>query len=206
MHRFCPLFETIVKPLLGMIMDMSGGIVMRYPVALILLIVLANLAWANDQSEGDVVFSIGEVDQSSYEFSRGDFTNVRFVTIDADGEVDPKLMPIRMIHPDGFYSPDRRDAAQEVVIHFRLNRDAPRLVFRLARTGDSTTLVSIDSETTYRVTDMMLGSAEGGVFGSYDLDLGPILKGHHTLKLSIPDDGLGSNGSFRWDALVLIRE
>jgi hypothetical protein len=111
-----------------------------------------------------------------------------------------------MIHPDGLYTPDRADAAQEVVISFRLKRDAERLIFRLARGGDSATLVTIDGETTYRVTDKMLGSAEGGVFGSYDLDLGPMHKGHHTIKLSMPDDGLGYNGSFRWDALVLIRE
>jgi len=179
---------------------------MRYPVAMILLIVLANLACSSCQPEGDVIFTIGEVDQSPLEFGPGDFENIRFVTIDADGEVDPKLMPRRMIHPDGHYSPDRRDAAQEVVIRFRLKRDASKLVFRLARGGDSATAVTVDAETTYRVTDTMLGSAEGGVFGSYDLDLGPIPKGRHTLKLSMPDDGLGYNGSFRWDALVLIRE
>jgi hypothetical protein len=200
------LFETLVKLLLGMFDGKSGGIIMRYPVAVILLIVLANWAWANDQLEGDVVFSIGKVDQSPVEFNYSDFHNIRFVTINADGEVDPKLMPLRMIHPDGFYSPDRTDAAQEVVIHFRLKRDASRLIFRLARGGDSATVVTVDGETTYRVTDTMLGSAEGGVFGSYDLDLGSIPKGHHTLKLSMPEDGLGYNGSFRWDALILFRE
>ena len=179
---------------------------MRHPVVVLFLIVLANLAWSSGQSEGDVIFSIGKVDQSPLEFVGGDFSNIRFVTINADGEVDPKLMPMRMIHPDGHYSPDRRDAAQEVVINFRLKRDAERLIFRLARGGDSATFVTIDGETTYRVTDTMLGSAEGGVFGSYDLNLGSIPKGHHTLKLSMPDDGLGYNGSFRWDALVLFRE
>ncbi len=179
---------------------------MRYLVAVILVIAWANLAWTGGQSEDGVVFSIGEVDQSPLEFNNSEFANIRFVTINADGEVDPKLMPVRMIHPDGHYSPDRSDAAQEVVISFRLKRDAKRLIFRLARGGDSSTSVTIDGETTYRVTDTMLGSAEGGVFGSYDLNLGPIPKGHHTLRLSMPDDGLGYNGSFRWDALVLIRE
>ena len=179
---------------------------MRYLVAVILLIVWANLAWSSGQLEGDVIFSIGEVDQSPLEFNYRDFANIRFITINADGETDPQLMPMRMIHPDGHYSPDRMDAAQEVVISFRLRRGAERLILRLARGGDSVTLVTIDGETTYRVTHTMLGSAEGGVFGSYDLDLGPMLKGRHTLKLSMPDDGLGFNGSFRWDALVLIRE
>ena len=179
---------------------------MRYPVAGILLIVLANLAYSSGRPEGDVIFAIGEVDKSAAEFWEGDFENIRFVTIDADGEVDPKLMPTRIIHPDGPYSPDQRDAAQEVVIQFRLKRDASRLVFRLARAGDSATVVTVDGETTYRVTDMMLGSAEGRVFGSYDLDLGPIPKGRHALKLSMPDDGLGYNGSFVWDALILFRE
>ena len=179
---------------------------MRYPVAVILIFVLANLAWPSGEPNGDIVFAIGEVDKSSVEFYQGDFTNIRFVTINADGEVDPKLMPLRMIHPDGHYGPDRSDAAQEVVINFRLKRDAEGLIFRLARSGDSATLVTVDGETTYRVTDTMLGSAEGGVFGSYDLDLGTVPKGHHTLKLSMPDDGLGHNGSFSWDALVLIRK
>ena len=179
---------------------------MRYPMALILLMVLAGLAWPSGQPDGNIVFAIGEVDKSCVEFYQGNFNNIRFVTIDAAGEVDPRLMPLRMIHPDGPYSPDRHDAAQEIVINFRLRRDASKLIFRIARGGDSDTLVTVDGETSYRVTDTMLGSAEGAVFGSYDLDLGPIQKGHHTLKLSMPDDGLGFNGSFRWDALVLIRE
>jgi hypothetical protein len=189
-----------------MFAGMSGGIVMRYPVVALFSVVLASFAWSTGQSEDEVIFAIGEVDQSPVEFNYSDFANIRFVTIDADGKVDPKLMPVRMIHPDGHYSPDRSDAAQELLIRFRLRRDADRLIFRLARGGDSATLVTVDDETTHRVTDTMLGSAEGGVFGSYDLDLGPISRGHHTLKLSMPDDGLGYNGSFRWDGLVLIRE
>lgn len=179
---------------------------MRYPMALILLMVLADLVWPSDQPDNHIVFAIGEVDKSPAEFYQGNFNNIRFVTIDAAGEVDPRLMPVRMIHPDGRYSPDRPDAAQEVVINFRLRRDASRLILRIARGGDSATLVTVDGATNYRVTDMMLGSAEGGVFGSYDLDLGPMQKGHHTIKLGMPDDGLGFNGSFRWDAIVLIRE
>jgi hypothetical protein len=105
----------------------SGGIVMRYPLTVILLIVLVSLACSSCQPEGDVIFTIGEVDKSPIEFGPGDFENIRFVTIDANGDVDPKLMPRRMIHPDGHYSPDRRDAAQEVVIRFSHRRRGNQL-------------------------------------------------------------------------------
>jgi hypothetical protein len=178
----------------------------KYAVVGFLLVALVQVAWSGGQAKDNMVFAIGTVDKRPNEFSGWRFEGVRFITINADGEVDPKLMPMRMIHPDGHYSPDRGDAAQEVVIKFHLKRDASRLVFRLARGGDSVTAVTIDEETTYLVTSTMLGSGEGGVFGSYDLELGPMRKGPHTLTISMPEDGLGYNGSFRWDALILYRE
>ena len=150
-----------------------------------------------------VIFSIGEVDQSSSELNWRDFSNIRFVSIEADGVTDPTLLPLRLINPAGPHPPERGDAAQEVDIIFRLKRDVSDAVLRLARGGDSVTLVTVDGSDAYRVTHTMLGSEEGGIFGSYDLSLGPLEKGEHTINLSMPDDGLGYNGSYRWDGIVL---
>jgi hypothetical protein len=54
-----------------------------------------------------------------------------------------------MIHPDGHYNPDRADASQEIVINFRLRRDASKLIFRIARGGDSATLITLDGGTNF---------------------------------------------------------
>ena len=52
----------------------------------------------------------------------------------------------------------------------------------------------------------MLGSDEGGIFGAYDLHLGTLNKGNHNILLTMPDDGLGSDGAYFWDAIILCKE
>lgn len=56
---------------------------------------------------------------------------------------------------------------------------------------------------TYRITDEIWGSGEGGIFGLYELYIGSLNKGSHQITLTMPDDGLGFNGSYRWDAIIL---
>jgi hypothetical protein len=51
--------------------------------------------------------------------------------------------------------------------------------------------------------ELLLGSGDGGKYGVYNLSLGAMEKGTHKIELTIQDDGKG-NGSFGWDALVLI--
>ena len=52
----------------------------------------------------------------------------------------------------------------------------------------------------------MLGSDEGRIFGAYDLHLGTLNKGNHNILLTMPDDGLGSDGIYSWDAIILCKE
>ena len=48
----------------------------------------------------------------------------------------------------------------------------------------------------------MLGSGEGYKVGTYDLELGSLDEGTHTIELTMADDGKGT-GSYQWDAIVL---
>jgi hypothetical protein len=73
---------------------------------------------------------------------------------------------------------------------------------RLVRGGDETTVVELDETEQYLVTNSMLGSNDGYLVGAYDLDLGSLRKGKHTIKLTIADDGKG-NGTYQWDAIRL---
>ena len=152
------------------------------------------------------IFTIGELNKSSFEFAWDGFRDVQEVEIDADGIVDPTKIPGRLIHPDSWYSPDRWDAVKEITINFKILDEESALFLRIARAGDSDTLVVIDEMNEYRVTAEMLGSGEGAKFGAYDLHLGTLNKGNHNILLTMPDDGLGTNGSIKWDAIILCKE
>ena len=52
----------------------------------------------------------------------------------------------------------------------------------------------------------MLGSGRKSKFGAYDLHLGTLNKGNHEILLAIPDDGLGTRASIKWDAIILCKE
>ena len=152
------------------------------------------------------IFTIGELNESSFEFAWEGFRYVQEVEIDADGIVDPTKIPGRLIHPDSWYSPDRWDAVKEITINFKILDEESGLFLRIARAGDSDTLVVIDEMNEYRVTAEMLGSGEDAKFGAYDLHLGTLNKGNHNILLTMPDDGLGNNGSIKWDAIILCKE
>jgi hypothetical protein len=51
----------------------------------------------------------------------------------------------------------------------------------------------------------MLESSDHGTYGVYDLTLGALKKGTHTLQLTVADDRKG-NGRYNWDALTLFAE
>jgi len=175
---------------------------------IIIFIILSNQLWSKGLSDeqNNIVFAIGDIDKSYTDFNYRDFENIRRVKLTVDGIVDPKLLPMRLINPNGDYSPDLMNAVEEVLLEFYLKKDTDKLVLVLARGGDSDTNVLIDERDTYRITPKMLGSDEGPQFGSYELDLGSLNKGPHTITLTMPDDGLGYNGSYKWDAIILRRE
>lgn len=152
------------------------------------------------------IFSIGEVDENSFEFAWEGFRYVQEVEIDADGIVDPKKIPGRLIHPDSWYSPERWDAVKKITINFKIIGEESGLFLRIARSGDSDTLVVIDEMNEYRLTAETIGSGEDAKFGAYDLHLGTLSNGNHNILLTMPDDGLGTNGSYKWDAIILCKE
>ena len=55
------------------------------------------------------------------------------------------------------------------------------------------------------VTNTMLGSGENYHYGVYNLELGALKKGTHTIELTVADDGKG-NATYAWDALSLFVE
>jgi hypothetical protein len=181
----------------------------KYVIPMIIgFILLSNCLWSSGSSEekNNIVFAIGEIDKSGNEFNWVDFRDIRNVKLIVDGFVDPKLFPQRLIHSNGHYSPNRGDAVEEILLEFYLKKDTDKLVLMLSRAGDSDTEVSVNGNEIYRITSEMLGSAEGGVFGLYELDLGSFNKGSHLITLKMPDDGLGYNGSYKWDAIILRKE
>ena len=93
---------------------------------------------------------------------------------------------------------------KRIIITFRMEQSYDNVILRLARAGGETTMVTMDGNQTHLVTAEMLGSADHGGFGAYDLMVGGLKTGVHTIEMSVPDDGKG-NGGYSWDAISLIQ-
>ena len=146
------------------------------------------------------IFVIGVENSSGSGFASGGFDqHQEFV---CHIHVDCKVADI----PAGLYEGDSprayRDEAPRLTIVFTLNRDYSEVMLHLARAGSETTAVSIDGGAPLLVTSEMLGSRDGGVMGSYDLPLGPLQAGSHSVTFSVQSDGIG-NGGYAWDALSM---
>ncbi len=143
---------------------------------------------------------IGEEDKSGSEFASGGFDQYQEYICQID--VDCTVEDI----PAGLYEGDSprgyRDEAPKLTIVFQLSRDYSELVLRLARAGSETTAVFVDGGEPLLVTAEMLGSGDGWVVGSYDLSLGPLQAGLHSITFVIHSDGAG-DGGYGWDALSL---
>ncbi|MBW8010498.1 MAG: hypothetical protein FVQ83_04540 [Chloroflexi bacterium] len=64
-------------------------------------------------------------------------------------------------------------------------------------------LITLDEQDPIPVTAAMLGSEDGWQPGTFDVNLGPVTKGSHTLLFTVhPTDGEGFP-FFAWDALLL---
>jgi hypothetical protein len=150
------------------------------------------------------IFSIGKENRSYFGFRyRGWADESEFhCTVGVDC--------IEASFPRRLYRHNRSDYArthddegvESVLVTFHLAQDVPKAVLRLARAGTETTLVSLDGGQPYTVTGAMLGSADGTEFGVYDLQLGELSPGEHTLLFTVADDGQG-NGSYSWDSIAL---
>ena len=148
-----------------------------------------------------VLFSIGIEDEDWREFKNSGFQgqNELLYVVGVNCSADNFPHYLHLTTDDPYY--DER-GVMRIEISFTLDKLARNVVFRLARAGVETTEVSVDVEEKYIVTDSMLGSKEGYIVGSYDLEIGSLNKGSHTIELSVADDGKG-NGAYEWDALVL---
>lgn len=149
----------------------------------------------------DEIFIIGTEDRSPAEFSPGGFD--QYEEFICNFGVDCSVADI----PGGLYEGDRpryyRDEAPQLTIIFQLSQDYRELLLHLARAGSETTAVAVDGGDPLLVTAEMLGSRDNGGYGAYDLPLGSLNAGSHTITFFIPDDGAG-NGGYSWDFMSLV--
>jgi len=147
------------------------------------------------------LFIIGVEDESWREFRNDGFEgqNVYSCVVGVNCSADNFPHYLHIFPDDPYY--DQR-GVMRIVISFTLDKLERDVVLRLARGGLETTEVTVDGGEKYLVTASMLGSNEGFIVGSYDLEIGSLEKGSHTIELAVAMDGKGG-GSYEWDALVL---
>ena len=149
----------------------------------------------------DEIFAIGKEDSSYSEFSSGGFDQYQEFICYLGVDCSAADIPVGLYagdHPRGY-----RDEAPRLTIVFQLSQDYSELLLHLARAGSETTAVSVDGGEPLLVTAEMLGSRDNGVFGAYDLPLGSLNAGSHTITFVIQEDGAG-NGGYGWDSLLLL--
>jgi hypothetical protein len=144
----------------------------------------------------NVFFAIGREDKSDneFEFTMGMSEYRCTVGVDCSTEAFPTGLGL------AWYGL----GVERIIISFRLNQAYDNVILRLARGGAETTVVIVNEKQKYFVTDTMLGSGEGYIVGVYNLELGTLKKGVHSIEMSVADDGKG-NGTYAWDALSLIQ-
>lgn len=176
-----------------------------YPILGLVVIVLAagGYLYLTNQSVNtyELIFRIGEENGSPSEFYiRGSEDQLSYAcTMGAD--FSNKTFPKR--HFRSNFNGSKSDwGVENIEIIFTLEGNYRNIIFRLARSGSETTTVIVDDEHEYLVTADMLGSSDDGGFGSYNLELGALKKGTHSIMLTVADDGNG-NGSYYFDALSL---
>ena len=164
--------------------------------------VLAAAEPDTSRPKGEVIFEIGQEDKSDREFRasgwRGHPEYSCIVGVDCSTEAFPKELYRAPIPPYVDY------AVERITLTFTLEQAYNNVVLRLVRGGDETTVVIVDGKRkrTHLVTNTMLGSGEGYHVGVYNLKLGGLKKGRHTIQLTVADDGKG-NAVYQWDALAL---
>lgn len=157
----------------------------------------------SDTDQPVVIFAIGQEDKSDREFRSsglGGITEYRCrVGVDCSTETFPAYL-----NRTGYSGYDY-GGVERIIISFRLYQTYNDVILRLARGGAETTVVTVDGKRTHLVTNTMLGSGEGYRVGVYNLKLGALKKGGHTIEMTVADDGKG-NATYQWDALALFTE
>jgi hypothetical protein len=164
-----------------------------------------SLGMAGDQSQEKIIFfEIGKEDNSDSEFRSTGFGEYQEYTCEVRVDCLTDTFPQRLHRPPLMGDASRyADAGvQRVTIVIYLRMAYNHVILHLVRGGDETTLVEIDGTQSYSVTNSMLGSNDGYLVGTYDLDLGLLVKGKHSIHLTVADDGKG-DGTYRWDAIKM---
>jgi len=147
--------------------------------------------------DGEVIFTIGKEDGSDREFQNYLWTGIEEYIFRVGVETDNKF-PAEL-HIRGVY---KNYGVVRLKITFSAQRSYDKAILRLVRGGDETSVVTVDGQQPYQVTSSMLGSGEGFRAGSYELDIGGLQEGEHTLMFTVLEDEKG-NGAYQWDALEL---
>jgi hypothetical protein len=168
----------------------------------LLLVILPTMVWSGGWGEtrGELpILEIGQEDGSSAEFAQKGFRDLDEFHCSTEQVLNAETFPFGHFI-EGVVT-DR--GVSRVIIDVTFDEVYDRVVLRLAREGSETTIVTVDEKTEYQVTAEMLGSRDGNHFGVYDLLVGPLEKGGHTIVLTVLDDGR-STGGYAWDALKLL--
>jgi hypothetical protein len=156
-----------------------------------------NKALSQAAKDGEVIFKIGKEDGSDKEFINYGWTGIEEYIFRVGVDTDDKF-PAEL-HLRGAYS---SYGVVTLKIAFSAKQSYDKVILRLVRGGDETSVVTVDKQQPCQVTSSMLGSGEGFRAGSYELDIGGLQKGEHTLMFTLLADGKG-NGAYQWDALEL---
>ncbi len=146
----------------------------------------------------EVVFTIGKQNGSDGEFRSSGWRGTEEYTFRVGVDTDDRF-PAEL-HVRGAYV---SYGVSRLTVVFVAKKSYERAVLRLVRGGNETSVVTVDGTREYTITSAMLGSAEGFRAGSYDLDIGSIEEGEHSLVFTVLQDGRG-NGTYQWDALTLL--
>ncbi len=148
-----------------------------------------------------IIFQIGQEDRSDREFQRMGWKGQKEYTCHIGVDCKDEKFPAELLVPKSDY-PDY--GVECVTIYFEVKK-AGNAILRLARGGDETTVVLIDRERKYIVTSAMLGSGEGFRVGTYELAIGSINIGWHSIEFTVLIDGK-ANGAYQWDAITLFAQ
>jgi len=168
----------------------------------LLLCILPMMVWSGGRGDthGELlILEIGQEDGSYVEFANKGFRDLDEFHCSTEQITSADTFPLG--HFILGVVTDR--GVSRVVFDLIFDEAYDRVVLRLAREGSETTVVTVDEKTEYQVTAEMLGSRDGNHFGVYDLLVGPLEKGKHTIVLTVLDDGK-SAGHYAWDALKLL--
>jgi hypothetical protein len=155
-----------------------------------------------DADSDGILFSIGSEDGVGYDYQQSGWQGIHeykcTIGVDCETSSFPACLYATSAADQWDYS-----AVERVEITFNLSKEFEDVNLRLVRAGAETSVVRLDDRYEFEVSSDMLGSYEGPVFGSYELELGSLEEGIHRIELSVADDGK-ANGRHVWDAIVLV--